>query len=233
MSGKNFEKVPVVVLIGGGSKLPSIIKAVKNPKSKFYITLVVSHKKESSGIDLALQNNIPAIYFNLPDFRKRFSPNAKDAKIAYMKLLGWFISQNQYAPKLLVFAGWDLIVDKNFLSFFKCNFGNGYAAINLHPAILPNENEESVVKLPDRTSTPVIKGEQTDVLNQILVKKLTYFGPTVHFMTADYDTGKVIRRDFIKVANSKTINQLREKLLPVEDKILVESINEVISKYLL
>lgn len=226
-------KTPIVLLIGGGSKLGAILKATKNPKSKFYISLVVSHKKESSGINLAVQNNIPAVYFNLPDFRKRFEGGPKKSRSAYMKLLGWFISQKQYSAKLLVFAGWDLIVDKNFLNFFKCNFGNGFAAMNLHPAILPKENESSKIKLPDGTFTPIIKGEQQEVLKEVLTKKLSYFGPTVHFMIPEkYDSGHVIAREFIKAGNARTIGELREKLLPVEDKILVEAINEVIKKHL-
>jgi len=227
------KKIPICLLIGGGSKLPVIIKAAKNPKSNFFISFVVSHKKDSSGIDLALKNQIPASYFNLPDFRKRFSQN-KDPKAQYMKLLGWFITQRPYEPKLLVFAGWDLIVDNNFMNYFKCNFGSGYAAINLHPAILPTENERGKIKLPDGTFTSIIKGEQTEVLKRVLSEKLTYFGPTVHFVRPSvYDTGKIIKREFIKVGNTKTIEDLRKKLMPVEDKILIESIREVINQYLI
>ena len=226
-------KIPIAVLIGGGSKLLAILKAAKNPKSRFYIPLVVSHKKQSFGIDLALQNNIPAVYFNLPDFRKRFDGGPKKSRSAYMKLLGWFISQKQYAPKLLVFAGWDLVVDKNFLNYLKCNFGNGFAAINLHPALLPVTNEGNKIPLPDKTFSPIIRGEQKEVLQEVLDRKLTYFGPTVHFVAEKYDSGKVIKREFIKVSGAKTIEELRKKLLPIEDKILVEAINEVVNKYLL
>ena len=189
-------KIPIAVLIGDGSKLQAILQVAKNPKSKFYIAFVISHKKESSGINLALQNNIPAVYFNLPDFRKRFK---KDAKSAYMKFLGWFISQKQYSPELLVFAGWDLVVDKKFLNYFKSNFGNGFASINLHHALLPVENEGNKIPLPDKTFSPIIRGEQKEVLQEVLDRKLTYFGPTVHFVAEKYDSGKVIKREFIKI----------------------------------
>lgn len=225
-------RIPIAILIGGGSKVGAILKAAKSPKSKFYISLIVSHKKQSSGVDLALQNNIPAVYFNLPDFRKRFEGGPKKSRSAYMKLIGWFISQKQYAPKLLVFAGWDLVVDKNFLAPFRCNFGNGFAAINLHPALLPKEYEKGKIVLPDKTYSPIIRGEQKEVLEEVIAKKLTYFGPTIHFIAEKYDTGKVIVREFIKAGKAKTVNELRQKLLPIEDKILVESINEVISKHL-
>ncbi len=226
------KKIPIAVLIGGGSKLPALIEAAKKKASNFEIKLVVSHKSSSHGISLALKNNIPAVFFNLPDYRNRlFGGNIK-ARSDYMQKLGWFISQRAYSPKLLVFAGWDLVMDKNFFDFFKCNFGNGYSAINLHPAILPEENEKEI-KMPDGLTTPVIKGEQTEVLQQVLDNKLTYFGPTVHFMVASgYDTGKIIEREFIKVGSAKSISDLRKKLLPVEDKIIVSSINTVIEKYL-
>lgn len=227
------KKIPIVVLIGGGSKLPALIKAANQKSGTFEIKLVVSHKAFSPGINLALKNNIPAVYFNLPDYRKRLYSGDNKARPDYMQKLGWFISQKEYSPKLLVFAGWDLIMDKNFFDFFACNFGNGYAAINLHPAILPEENEKEI-KMPNGLTCPVIKGEQKEVLQQVLDSKLTYFGPTVHFMVASgYDTGKIIKREFIKVGAPKNIDDLRKKLLPVEDKILVSSINSVADKYLI
>jgi len=230
MSAKH-NKVSIVVLIGGGSKLPALIKATKEKSSKFELKLVVSHKSSSLGINLAIENNIPAVFFNLPDYRKRLFGGDIKARADYMQKLGWFISQKEYSPKLLVFAGWDLVMDKNFFDFFKCNFGNGYTAVNLHPAILPKENEGQTIKMPDGKLTPVIKGEQAEVLNTVLEKKLTYFGPSVHFMVAaGYDTGKVIEREFIKVGKSKNTEELRKKLMPVEDKILVSSINSVIKE---
>jgi len=226
-------KIPIAVLIGGGSKLPAILKASKDSKSKFYIALVISHKKESDGVDLALKNGIPAVYFNLPDYRKRTSQNNSKVREDYMKQLGWFISQPQYAPKLLVFAGWDLVVDENFMNFFKCDFGNGYAAINLHPALLPTNNEKDEIDLPDGTKSPIIKGEQKEVLQIVLKKNLSYFGPTIHFMVpTKFDTGKVIAREFIDVDGAKSAEEMRKKLLPTEDRILVGAINEVIDKYL-
>lgn len=221
-------KIPIAIMIGGGSKLSPLIKAAAKPSSKFKIALVVSHKSNSPGVDLAIKNRIPAIHFKLPDYRNRIFKGNKKARADYMKRLGWFITQREYSPKLLVFAGWVLIVDKNFLNFFKCNFGNGYAAINLHPALLPTEKEGKRIRLPDGTFTPVIKGEQEEVLKTVITKKLTYFGPTVHFITEKYDTGKVIQRAFIKVGNATSANQLRGKLFPMEDRILIKSISQVI-----
>ena len=162
-------------MIGGGSKLPAILNAAKKRNSLFYINLVISHKSNSPGIKYANTNNIPAVYMNLVDFRNRYNKNKPDTRKQYMKYLGWFISQKQYKPKLIVFAGWDLIMDKNFFNYFKCKFGNGYAAINLHPAILPKEKEGKNIKMPDGKLTPVIKGEQAEVLETVLLKKLSYF----------------------------------------------------------
>lgn len=234
LPGENLPKVPIAIMIGGGSKLPPIIKTALNSDSKFYISLVVSHKSSSPGVEYALSHKIPAIYFKLPDYRKRIFAGKKKARADYMRHLGWFISQKEYKPKLLVFAGWDLIMDKNFFDFFKANIGDGYAAINLHPAILPKKGEKQKIRLPDGTYTPTIKGQQEEVLKTVMAEKLTYFGPTVHFMVpSQYDTGQVIEREFIKVGKSQDIKSLRKKLMPIEDKILISSITKVINKYLL
>lgn len=231
MAVKNKKKAKVVVLIGAGSKLPAIIKAAAKPSSNFQISLVVSHKAVSPGIALALKNNIPAIFFKLPDYRNRLNMGKAKARQSYMKHLGWFISQREYAPDLLIFAGWDLIMDKYFFGFFKAKIGNGYAAINLHPGLLPTKKEGQKIALPNNTSTLAIKGEQSEVLAEVLKSKVTYFGPTIHFMVAgDFDTGDVLKREFIKVGKNETVKSLRKKLMPVEDKILIESIEEVCKK---
>ena len=224
-------KVPIVVLIGGGSKLPAIINSAQKRNSKYYISLIVSHKANSPGIKYATSHNIPAIYFKLPDYRNRLYNGDNKSRKEYMKVLGWFISQREYIPKLLVFAGWDLVMDKNFFNFFRSKLGNGYAAINLHPAILPLKNERTKIKLPDGTTTPIIKGEQQEVLETVIKNKLTYFGPTIHFMkSSEFDSGLVVEREFIKVGSSKTIEALRKKLMPVEDRILIKSIKKVIDQ---
>lgn len=226
---KSFEKIPIVVLIGGGSKLPAILKAAKNPNSKFYISLVVSHKADSQGIKLAIENKIPGIYFKLPDYRKRIFNGKKLARPDYMKRLGWFITQREYKPKLLVFAGWYLVMDSNFFDFFKADIGNGYAAINLHPALMPLKNEGNKIDLPDGTTSPIIRGQQQEVLETVVKNKLTYFGPSVHFMVpTEFDTGTVVKRELIRVNKKDTVKSLRKKLMPVEDKILTESINEIV-----
>jgi len=220
-------------MIGGGSKLPALIDAAKSKNSNFFINLVVSHKANSAGVVLAVQNKIPAIYFKLPDYRNRLFGGSEKARADYMQKLGWFISQKEYDPKLLVFAGWDLVMDSNFFNFFKADFGSGYAAINLHPAIMPLKNEGNMINLPDGTKTPVIKGEIEDVLKEVLKKGFSYFGPSIHFMVADeFDIGEVIKREFIKIEKDETVESLRKKLMPVEDRLLVEAINDVISKNL-
>ena len=88
---KSFEKISIVVLIGGGSKLPAILKAAKNPNSKFYISLVVSHKADSQGIKLAIENKIPGIYFKLPDYRKRIFNDKKLARPDPRRLPNFFV----------------------------------------------------------------------------------------------------------------------------------------------
>lgn len=228
---KKTVRVPIAILIGGGSKLPNLIKAARSKSSKFKIVLVISHKSFSPGIDLAIKNKIPAIYFKLPDFRNRLNLDDQNVKKEYMQTLGWFISQREYAPKLLVFAGWDLIMDQNFLGFFKSKIGNGYSAINLHPALMPSKGEKEIIT-PDGSKVALIKGEQEKVLKSVIKLKYRYFGPSIHFMVADdFDTGEVIKRAFIKVPAKASIKSLRKKLSPTEDKILISAINIVCKNF--
>ena len=58
--------------------------------------------------------------------------------------------------------------------------------------------EKNQIKLPDGSFSPVIRGEQQEVLESVLKCDVSYFGPSVHFMRADaYDSGQVIKREYI------------------------------------
>ena len=214
------DKIPIAILIGSGSRLPAIIKSSKNPNSCFYPSIVVSHKKESDGIDYAKNFRIPAVYWNFVEWKNK---TAKSRQV-YMQALGYLVSQSYYKPELVVTAGWDLILTLDFLNFFKRENGN-FNVINLHPAPLPDNPEEKSVKFADGITVPVLKGEIDQILPQVLKFKFARWGSTVHFLTEKVDQGPVILRSEVNVNANDTIDTLKKRLQNAEDQILPAAIN--------
>lgn len=211
------EKLPITVLIGGGSRLPAVLEYEKQPDSPAKIVLVVSHKKESPGIDLAIKEGIPAVYFNLVKWRNRTGKSKEE----YMDTLGFFVSQ--YDPKLIVLAGWDLVLDENFTKHFPL-----IPIINLHPALL-TESGTGEITLPDGSKSPIFKGQIEEVLPQVLKAGVTYYGCTIHEIRPNtFDEGKIITQRSFKVEKGETVETLAEKLHREEDFSLVEAINKVL-----
>lgn len=214
------DKIPIAVLIGSGSRLPAIIKFSKNPNSPFYPSIIVSHKKGSEGIDYAKNLKIPAVYWNFVEWKNKTAKSRQD----YMQVLGYFISQSYYKPELVVTAGWDLILTKEFLNYFKRD-DNLFNVINLHPAPLPDNPKEKFVKFSDGTIVPVIKGEIDQILPQVLKMRVSKWGSTVHFLTEYIDQGPVILRSEVDVKVNDTIDTLKKRLQNAEDQILPYAIN--------
>jgi len=116
-------KCQIAALIGRGGRLKAIYECIKNhPFAE--LKVVVSHKKESPGIEWAKEKGIEAFYFRLSDWKAQ----GKD-RAAYDEELAKMLKER--SVNLVVMAGWDLVVSNNFLKYFP------NAVINIHPALSP------------------------------------------------------------------------------------------------
>jgi len=211
---------PIAVLIGAGSRLPAVLEYEKRPDSLAKIVLVISHKKESPGVNLAIENGIPAIYFNLVKWRNRTGKTRQN----YMDALGFLVSQ--YEPHLIALVGWDLVLDKNFTKYF-----SDTPIINLHPAILPENDSQTEVNLPDGTKSPVFRGEKSEIFKQVLKSGVTHYGCTIHYIKpAVADVGKPIVTKIFKLDANETEDSLEQKLYDQEFIALPEAINKVLKE---
>ncbi|HOL54098.1 MAG TPA: formyltransferase family protein, partial [Candidatus Paceibacterota bacterium] len=110
MSQETKKKIKICALIGRGGRLPAIYNCVKDyPLAE--LALVVSHKKESPGIEWAKEQGIEAFYFRLSDWKAQ----GKD-RLAFDDELGKMLKER--GIDLVVMAGWDLVVSKEFLKYF-------------------------------------------------------------------------------------------------------------------
>ena len=104
--------------------------------------------------------------------------------------------------KFLCLAGFMKVLSNNFIRAF------GYKIINIHPSLLPK-----------------YKGLNTH--KRVLKSKEKYSGCTVHFVTPELDSGKIILQKKILIDKNETESSLKIKILKQEHKLYPQSIISV------
>lgn len=194
-----MKKLAVLISDAGtGTNLQAIINAVKNNKLKAEIVSVISSSEKAYGLQRAKKNNIPTIVINKKDSLKKI---LEDFRI-----------------DLIVLAGWKLIIPKTLIEAFENKI------LNLHPGLIP-DTLVGTVKNPDGTNGLWNRGKLTDLaIRNFLNKKTTYAGSTVHFLSEEFDFGKVLNRCFEKILPNDNVESLYTRLKKKENKIYVESL---------
>ncbi len=117
------------------------------------------------------------------------------------KLLNLLIKEK---IELICLAGFMKILSKNFLQNY-----NGII-LNIHPSILPS-----------------IKGLNTH--QRILEKDIRTHGATVHTVTSELDSGKILGQVTINISKKDTPKNLAKKLINKEHKLYTKVIRNVIT----
>lgn len=106
---------------------------------------------------------------------------------------------NQYQAQLIVLAGFMRILGADFVSSFQGKI------VNIHPSLLP--------------AYPGLHTHQ-----RALKDKVRFHGATVHFVTAQLDSGPIIIQGSVPVLVDDSIEQLQQRVHKVEHKIYPQAI---------
>jgi len=184
---------------GTGTNLQAIIDAIETGKLKAKISVVVSSSLNAFGLERAKKHNIQIITVNKKDDLEN-------------------ILAKTYQVDLIVLAGWKLIIPQSLINTFKNKI------LNLHPGLIP-DNMDEIVKNPDQTDGFWNRGKLTDAaIQNFLDNKATFAGSTVHFLSDEFDFGKILNRCFEKILPNDTVESLYKRLKKKENKIYVESL---------
>ena len=115
----------------------------------------------------------------------------KFLKIEQKNLAKTLIKRN---VKLICLAGFIKILDSYFLDFFKKKI------INIHPSLLPK-----------------YKGLNTHY--KALKEKESFSGCTIHFVSKQLDSGKIIAKKRVKILKKDTVKKLEKRVLKAENKL--------------
>ena len=117
--GKKFK---IAVLASGrGSNFQAILNNIKSGNLDVEINVLISDRKSAKALEIARENNIDTIYFNIKEFPSREE---------FDKAIAEELKRREI--DLVCLAGYMKIVGKLVLDTFKNRI------INIHPALLPS-----------------------------------------------------------------------------------------------
>lgn len=149
--------LPVVILISGyGSNLQAIIDAIREEALPVKIRAVISNRADAYGLERARGADIPTETVDHRSFSNRSD---------YERTLQQLI--DQYAPALVILAGYMRILGKAFVDHYQGRM------LNIHPSLLP-----------------AFSGLNTH--QRALDAAVAKHGASVHFVTNELDGGPVI-----------------------------------------
>lgn len=188
--------VILVSNIGTGTNLQAIIDGVENKKINGRIVAVVSDVDESPALQRTRKYNLPIM----------ICPRKEDL----LQIL------QKFNPDYICLTGWKQIITDEVLDTYPDRI------VNTHPGLIP-DTLGGVVKNPDGTDALWNKGKMTNVAMQnFLDNKSTYAGCTNHFLSHEFDFGKVLGRCFEKIEPNDTVDSLYTRLKVKENQLYVE-----------
>lgn len=183
---------------GTGTNLQAIMDGVEAGKINGKLAIVVSDTEDAFGLTRAKKHNLPIA---ICPKKEELLPLLQKHRIDYVCLAGW----KQIVPNEVIDA-----------------FPN--RILNIHPGLIP-DTLNGKVKNPDGTDALWNRGKMTDkAMQKNFDNKATYAGSTLHFLSHEFDFGKVLGRCFEKIKPGDTINSLYERLKKKENQLYVEGL---------
>jgi phosphoribosylglycinamide formyltransferase-1 len=186
---------------GEGTNLQAIIDGVNSGKINGEIIAVISDTEKAVGLEKAKKHTLP-IYI---------CPK-KEELMAILESLN---------PDYIALAGWKQIILDEVINIFPNRI------LNIHPGLIPDLADGSV-KNPDGTEGIWNRGKLADIaIANFLDQKATYAGSSLHFLSDEFDFGKVLGRCFEKIEPSDTVDSLYARLKVKENKLYVDVLSKL------
>ncbi len=171
----------IVILISGrGSNMQALVRAAREENWPARIQAVISNRSDAAGLDFAREQGIPVQAICHGDYATR---EAFD--LALQEAI------DQYAPDLLVLAGFMRILTPAFIAHYAGRM------LNIHPSLLPN-----------------FPGLHTH--RRALEAGVALHGATVHFVTNELDHGPQVLQAEVPVLQGDTEESLAQRVLEQE-----------------
>jgi phosphoribosylglycinamide formyltransferase-1 len=176
-----------ILISGSGTNLQAFIDAVAAGDLDLDLCVVFSNKPDAYGLARARTAGIPTACIEHGDF-----PDRESFDRAVINKL------DQFAPDLLILAGFMRILSQVFVSRYEGKI------LNIHPALLPKY--------------PGLNTHQ-----RVLDAGDEWHGSTVHFVTEELDGGPLILQGRLRVDPAESAEELQTRVQAIEHKIYPEA----------
>ena len=129
-------------------------------------------------------------------------PMRKGARLSQEATDNYIKYVKSKSPDLIVLAGFMRILPKNFVEAFDGKI------INLHPSLLPAYKGKDAIKRSFEAGEKVC-------------------GCTIHYVSAELDSGEIIMQSRVPIEKSDTLESLEEKVHAAEHELIVKSIQKL------
>ncbi|MCC6313765.1 MAG: phosphoribosylglycinamide formyltransferase [Thermomicrobiales bacterium] len=202
---------------GSGSNVQALLEAARAGALAAEIAVVVADRP-SGALERAEAAGVQALCLPLRDRRDIAARGAYERRLAD--------ALEPFAPDLIVLAGWMLVLSPVFLDRFPGRI------INLHPALLPDGDEDAVET--SHGPQPAFRGARA--VRDVLRAGMPVTGATVHWVTPRCDVGPAIAREEVLVRSEDDeaalharIKAIEHRLLPRAVALALEQIDERVS----
>lgn len=189
----------IAVLIsntGTGTNLQAIIDGIESGEINGKVVVVVSDTQEAPALQRVQKHNL----------KIEICPQ-KENLLALLK---------KYHLDFICLAGWKQIIPDKVIDTFVTKI------LNIHPGLIP-DTLDGEVKNPDGTKALWNRGKMTSIaIQNFLDSHATYAGSSVHFLSYEFDFGKVLGRCFEKIQPNDTVNSLYTRLKKKENTLYVK-----------
>jgi phosphoribosylglycinamide formyltransferase-1 len=169
-----------VLVSGRGTNLQALLDA------GLPVAAVASNKPGAQALERAQSAGVSTAVFQLEDFRSR-----EERDLAMAEWLGL------QGAQIVVCAGYMHLLTPAFLERF--------AAINVHPSLLP--------------AFPGL-----DAVGQALAAGVPETGVTVHFVDEGVDSGPILAQEKVAIRDGDTADSLYERIRTVEHHLLPDAV---------
>jgi phosphoribosylglycinamide formyltransferase 1 len=182
----------VVLVSGEGTNLQALIDAGRDPGYGAQVVAVGADRDGVNGLARARREGLPTFTVRLADYPSREDWDAALARTC-----------QEYAPDLVILAGFMKLVGKEFLGCF------GGRCVNTHPALLP--------------SFPGTHGVRDALAHGVKVT-----GCTVLLVDEGVDAGPIVAQASVPVADDDDEATLHERIKVAERALLVATVGRMV-----
>ena len=197
------KKKLAVLVSGSGTNLQAILDACASGALDAEVAVVVSNKRKAYGLTRAREAGVPTFVMGLKKFLR-----GGGTRDGYDAALAARISE-EYAPDLVVLAGWMLILSPAFLDRFP------QRVLNLHPAL---PGQFAGTHAIERAHAAFQAGE------------IPHTGVMVHWVVPEVDAGPTVAVAVVEIKPGEPVEALEERIHATEHRLMVEAVGKVIAQ---